>query len=173
MTTLATIIPMPKINQTKIILGIDPGIADMGFGVIKKEGQKVTALDYGSIKTKATWADADRLTLIEKELSNLIKKYQPDCMAIEKLFFCNNAKTAFTVGQARGIAVLCSGQHCLTLKEYTPLQVKIAITGYGKADKKQVQQMVKVVFGLKQIPKPDDAADALAIAFCAANTDVG
>ncbi len=153
----------------KIILGIDPGIADMGFGVIEKEGYKLKALDYGSIKTKSKLSDEVRLSQIKEELDKIFKKYKPDCVAVEKLFFCNNAKTAIAVGQARGVAMLCAGQNCLDVKEYTPLQVKIALTGYGKADKKQIQQMTKVVLNLKEIPKPDDAADALAIAVCGAN----
>jgi len=153
----------------KIILGIDPGIADMGFGVIEKEGPRLKMIDYGSIKTKSKLADDVRLGQIKEALDEILKKYQPDCVAIEKLFFCNNAKTAFAVGQARGVAVLCAGLNCLVIKEYTPLQVKVALTGYGKADKKQIQQMVKIVLGLKEIPRPDDAADALAIAVCGAN----
>ncbi len=156
--------------KSLIILGIDPGIADMGFGIIEKDGSRLKMIDYGSIKTKSKLTDEIRLTQIKNELDKLFAKYQPNRVAIEKLFFCNNAKTAIAVGQARGVAVLCAGQNCQVIKEYTPLQVKQALTGYGKADKKQIQQMVKVVLGLKQIPKPDDAADALAIAVCCANS---
>ena len=166
------ITPILKIKMKKnkkIILGIDPGIADMGFGIIEKDGPRLKALDYGSIKTKSKLTDEIRLKQIKEELDKIFIKYKPDCVAIEKLFFCNNAKTAFAVGQARGVAVLCAGQYCLSVQEFTPLQVKIALTGYGKADKKQIQQMIKIVLGLKEIPKPDDAADALAIAVCGAN----
>lgn len=171
MTSVITtqILKIKMLRAKKIILGIDPGIADMGFGVIEKDGPKLKALTYGSIKTKSKISDQVRLSQIKEELDKIFLKYKPDCVAIEKLFFCNNAKTAITVGQARGVAVLCAGQYCLNLKEFTPLQVKIALTGYGKADKKQMQQMVKIVLSLKEIPKPDDAADALAIAVCAAN----
>ncbi|MFA6322190.1 MAG: crossover junction endodeoxyribonuclease RuvC [Candidatus Buchananbacteria bacterium] len=161
---------MSPTNKPLIILGIDPGLADTGFGVIEKCGSKIKTLDYGSIKTKAKTPDQDRLKIIEQELSALIKKYQPEIIGVEKLFFAKNVKTALAVGQARGVVILCAGKHCLLLKEFTPLQVKMALTSYGQADKKQVQQMIKVVLGLKEIPKPDDAADALAIAVCAAHS---
>jgi crossover junction endodeoxyribonuclease RuvC len=157
-------------KQPIIILGIDPGLADMGFGVIEKTGSRLKTLDYGSIKTAAKQTDETRLVQIKKELDRIIKKYRPSRVGIEKLFFGNNAKTAIAVGQARGVAVLCAGEHCLAISEFTPLQVKLALTSWGQADKKQVQQMVKVVLGLKEIPKPDDAADALAIAVCCANS---
>ncbi len=100
----------------------------------------------------------------------LINKYRPECVGVEKLFFAKNVTTAFSVAQARGVALLCIGEACLELREFTPLQVKMALTGYGRADKKQIQQMIKIVLGLKEIPKPDDAADALAIAVCCANS---
>ena len=158
------------ITKKSIILGIDPGLADTGFGVIVKTGAKFQVLDYGSIKTKAKVPDQDRLQTIHQSLAALIKKYRPEYIAVEKLFFAKNVKTALAVGQARGVVILCAGANCLKLEEYTPLQVKMAITGYGKADKNQVQQMVKVVLGLKDIPRPDDAADALAIAVCCANS---
>jgi len=156
--------------KSLIILGIDPGLADTGFGVIEKTGNKIKTLDYGSIKTQAKVPDEDRLLIIKNQLSALIKKYRPDYIAVEKLFFAKNVKTALAVAQARGVVILCAGEYCLKLHEYTPLQVKMALTSYGKADKKQVQQMIKVVLGLKEIPKPDDAADALAIAVCCAHT---
>jgi len=161
---------MPGIKKTSIILGIDPGIADMGYGVIQRCGPQLSALAYGSLKTSSKTAEAERLSQLKAGLDEIIKKYRPDCVVIEKLFFCNNAKTAIAVGQARGVAMLCAGEHCLLIKEYTPLQVKVAITGYGQADKKQIQQMIKIVLKLKEIPRPDDAADALAIAVCGANT---
>lgn len=153
-----------------IILGIDPGIADTGFGIIKKEaGGKLICIDYGSIKTPAKMEQAERLFIINKELGKIIKKYSPKIAAIEKLFFCNNAKTALIVGEARGVAMLTARQNNLPISEFTPLEVKQAVSAYGKATKLQVQRMVKLILNLKNIPTPDDAADALAIAICAAN----
>lgn len=153
-----------------IILGIDPGIADTGFGVIKIEKNKSTCLGYGSIKTSAKLALADRLEIINLELVKLIKKYQPNLIAIEELFFCKNAKSALIVGQARGVVVLTAKQNKIPAVEFTPLQVKQAVSTYGHASKEQVQKMVKLLLNLKELPKPDDAADALAIAICAANS---
>jgi len=157
-------------SKNSIILGIDPGLADTGFCVKKKEGSKLVMVDYGNIKTKAKIPDETRLAQLNEALMKLIKKDRPQIMGVEKLFFCNNAKTAIAVGQARGVIMLCGGQSHLKILEFTPLQVKQALTGYGKADKNQIQQMVKVILGLKQIPRPDDAADALAIAVCCANS---
>lgn len=154
----------------KIILGIDPGIADTGFGVIKNSGGKLTCLGYGSIKTSAKLRLPDRLEIINLELKKLIKKYRPDLMAVEELFFCNNAKTALIVGQARGVIVLTAKQNKLPAIEFTPYQVKQAVAAYGHAEKGQVQRMVKLILNLKELPKPDDAADALAIAICAVNS---
>lgn len=156
-------------QATKTILGIDPGIADTGFGVVECEGNKLTCITYGSIKTKANTPLADRLEIINNELTEIIKKYSPNLMSVEELFFCNNAKTALIVGQARGVILLTAKQHNLPICEFTPLQVKQAVSTYGKADKAQVQKMVKMLLNLKEIPKPDDAADALAIAICASN----
>lgn len=154
----------------KIILGIDPGIADTGFGIIAGQKNKLTCLDYGSIKTSSKLDLADRLETINLELSKLIKKYKPDLIAIEELFFCNNAKTALIVGQARGVAVLTAKLHKIKSVEFTPYQVKQAVSTYGHAKKDQVQRMVKLILNLKEPPKPDDAADALAIAICAVNS---
>jgi crossover junction endodeoxyribonuclease RuvC len=161
---------MLRSNKPIIVLGIDPGIADTGFGVLCYEGGKMTALDYGSIKTKAKVPLPDRLAEIYFELNKIIKKYQPEVVAIEQLFFCKNLKTATAVGQARGVVILAVAQHHLMIKEFTPLQVKLALTSYGKAEKSQIQQMVKLILKLREIPKPDDAADALAIAICGANS---
>ncbi len=153
-----------------IILGIDPGIADTGFGIIKKEKNgDLKCLDYGSIKTKAKTPIGDRLEIINIELNKIIKKYKPSIAAVEELFFCNNQKTAIVVGQARGVSLLTIKQNKVRLLEFTPLQVKQAVSTYGKASKLQVQKMVKLILGLKEIPKPDDAADALAVAICAVN----
>ena len=153
----------------KIILGIDPGIADTGFGLIKVEKNKTTCLTYGSIKTSAKLDLGDRLEIINLELCELIKKFKPDLIAIEELFFCNNAKTALIVGQARGVIVLTAKQNKIKSVEFTPYQVKQAVSAYGHAGKNQVQKMVKLILNLKELPKPDDAADALAIAICAMN----
>ena len=156
--------------STKIILGIDPGIADTGFGVISSQKNQLTCLDYGSIKTSSKLELSDRLEIIYLELSKLIKKYKPDLIAIEELFFCNNAKTALVVGQARGVVVLTAKLHEVKSVEFTPYQVKQAVSTYGHAKKDQVQRMVKLILNLKELPKPDDAADALAIAICALNS---
>lgn len=155
---------------TRIILGIDPGIADTGFGVIAKDGNKIRCLDYGSVKTEAKKELALRLAEISIELNKLIKKYKPQIIAVEQLFFCKNVKTALVVGQARGVVILTAIQNNINPIEFTPLQVKQAVSTYGRAEKAQVQKMVKLLLNLKEIPKPDDAADALAIAICAANS---
>jgi crossover junction endodeoxyribonuclease RuvC len=153
-----------------IILGIDPGIADTGYGLIEKgKGGKISCLAYGSIKTKAGLPMAERLETLNNELEKIIKKHQPGLAAVEELFFYNNAKTAIVVGQARGVILLTCRKNKIPLTELTPLQVKQTISGYGQAGKAQVQKMVKILLGLKEIPEPDDAADALAIAISAIN----
>lgn len=156
----------------KIILGIDPGIADTGFGIIANQNNQLICLDYGSIKTSAELNLPDRLEIINLELTKLIKKYKPDLIAIEELFFCNNAKTALVVGQARGVVVLTAKLNKITSVEFTPYQVKQAVSTYGHAEKDQVQRMVKLILNLKELPQPDDAADALAIAICAVNSAI-
>lgn len=148
------------------ILGIDPGTATTGFGLIKKSGSKLTKLDAGVISTPKTEHMQNRLKMLYDDLSQLVKTHQPDYIAVEKLFFTNNITTAMSVSQARGIALLVAAQNKIELAEYTPLQVKMSVTGYGQAEKKQVQEMVKKILKLSVIPKPDDAADALAIAIC-------
>ncbi len=153
--------------MNSIILGIDPGIADTGFGVIETNGNKTKCLEYGSIKTKAKTELSERLEILNKELDKVIKKYKPKLIAVEELFFCKNVKTALIVGHARGVILLTAKQNNLPVVEFTPLQVKQAVSTYGKASKLQVQKMVKLLLNLKQIPKPDDAADALAVAICA------
>jgi len=156
--------------MNNIILGIDPGIADTGFGVIeKKKDGRLCCLAYGSIKTKADIDLVCRLEILSLELDELIKKYQPKIVAVEQLFFCKNVKTALVVGHARGVVLLTIKQNKVKLIEYTPLQIKQAVSSYGKADKMQVQRMVKIILNLKEIPKPDDAADGLAAAICASN----
>ena len=157
-------------KNNSIILGIDPGIADTGFGIIASEKNKLTCLGYGSIKTSSKLELPDRLEIIHSELAKLIKKFKPDLIAIEELFFCNNAKTALIVGQARGVVVLTAKLNKVKSVEFTPYQVKQAVSTYGHAEKGQVQKMVKLILNLKELPKPDDAADALAIAICAVNS---
>lgn len=152
------------------ILGIDPGTATTGFGIIKKSvrGGDFEVLDFGVISTPKTDSEARRLEIIAEDLKALIKRFKPDRIGIEKLFFTNNQKTAMAVSQARGVALLICQQAKLNIFEFTPLQVKNYLCGNGQADKRQVQFMVKQSFKLDRIPKPDDAADALAIALCAA-----
>jgi crossover junction endodeoxyribonuclease RuvC len=153
----------------RIILGIDPGIADTGFGVIEDSGGRIKCLAYGSIKTPPQDQLIARLNSLHQQLTAVIEKYRPDLAAVEELFFNKNVRTALIVGQARGVALLTLAQNKLPLLEFTPAQVKIGVTAYGGADKRQVQKMVKLLLGLDKIPQPDDAADALAIAMCALN----
>ena len=149
------------------ILGIDPGTGILGFGVIDASpGGKVVLVDGGVIRTPVKQEDSLRLNTIYDELTEIIKEHKPEVMSVEKLFFAQNVTTAMSVSQARGVVLLCGVQNNLTLFEYTPLQIKQAITGYGKADKKQMQEMVRVILGLHEVPKPDDCADALAAAIC-------
>ncbi|MCR3922376.1 MAG: crossover junction endodeoxyribonuclease RuvC [Firmicutes bacterium] len=152
------------------ILGIDPGIAITGFGVVQTDGQRSRALDYGCITTPSTLPVSQRLLLIFQEMQAIFERHQPDAVAIEKLFFAKNANSAMQVGEARGVLVLAASLAGLEVFEYTPLQVKQAVVGYGKAEKKQVQQMVKIILTLSKIPRPDDAADGLAIALCHAHS---
>lgn len=156
--------------MAKIILGLDPGIADTGYGLIEKlPGGKLKYIICGSIKTPAGLEMPDRLFLLGEKLEEILDQHKPSLVAIEELFFCNNAKTAIAVGQARGALLLLCRRRDLPIVEFTPLQVKQSVCSYGKADKKQVQKMVKLILNLKEIPKPDDAADALAIAISAIN----
>lgn len=147
-----------------LVLGIDPGIARVGWGFVNQSGGEITAAEYGCLTTPAGLSDETRLARISAELGKIIDKYRPQVVAVEKLFFTTNAKTAFQVGQARGVIVLAASTRQLPVFSYTPLQVKMAITGYGKAEKQQIQKMVKSILKLKTVPKPDDTADALAIA---------
>jgi crossover junction endodeoxyribonuclease RuvC len=156
--------------MAKLILGIDPGIADTGYGIIKAEGSRLICLAYGSIKTPAKTDLVSRLETLHRELGEIIEKYSPDLAAVEELFFNKNVRTALIVGQARGVALLTLKQQGVPLLEYTPSQVKSAVSAYGKASKLQVQKMVKIILGLKELPKPDDAADALALAICASSS---
>lgn len=151
------------------ILGIDPGTATTGFGVVEKKSGKLTAIDYGVISTSKSLAMHLRLNIIFQDLTEIIKHHRPDVIAVEKLFFVKNITTGISVGQARGVVLLTAAQADLDLHEYTPLQVKQSVTGYGQATKKQVQQMVQKILKLNALPTPDDAADALAIAICASS----
>ncbi len=148
------------------ILGIDPGTGILGFGVIDAEKNSVSLVDAGVIKTPVHQADSDRLETIFNELSEIIAECKPTVMSVEKLFFAQNVTTAMSVSQARGVVLLLGKQHKMQLHEYTPQQIKQALTGYGKAEKAQIQEMVRTILKLKSIPKPDDAADALAAAIC-------
>ncbi|MFC4776485.1 crossover junction endodeoxyribonuclease RuvC [Paenibacillus sp. GCM10023252] len=154
------------------VLGIDPGIAIVGFGFVDKNGHKLTPVQYGCIQTEAGTPQETRLLQVYESAGALMDKYKPDSVAVEKLFFNRNVTTAFAVGQARGVVILAAAQRGLLVAEYTPLQVKQAVVGYGKAEKRQVQEMVKVFLKLSAIPKPDDVADALAIAICHAHSAV-
>jgi len=146
------------------ILGIDPGIGRCGWAVIEFEASKAKALGFGCIETSPKKEISKRLEEVYDEILGIIQKYSPDALSIEELFFNTNAKTAFVVGQARGVILLAASKKNLEIAIYTPLQVKMAITGYGRAEKDQIGKMVKTIFNLKEIPKPDDTADALAIA---------
>ena len=152
------------------ILGIDPGYALMGYGIIEKRGNRFSAWDYGSVSTEAGEPMPHRLKFLYASLMDIIAEWQPQEAAIEELFYNTNAKTVINVGQARGVAVLACVNSGLKIAEYTPLQIKQALTGYGRAEKQQVQQMVKALLSLEKVPKPDDTADALAVAICHANS---
>ncbi|MFA5270435.1 MAG: crossover junction endodeoxyribonuclease RuvC [Patescibacteria group bacterium] len=154
--------------MSRIILGLDPGTATTGFGVVKEDRGEISLVDCGYITTPSTDSASDRLLVIGRAVEKLLKTYRPEVVAVEKLFFAKNQTTAMAVSQSRGVILASIARQQLPLLEYTPLQVKQSITGYGKADKQQVQRMVKALLKLEQVPKPDDAADALAIAICAA-----
>ena len=148
------------------ILGIDPGTGIVGFGVVESAAGNLKMIDAGVIRTPVKQQDSKRLKTIYDELSEVIKQNKPDVMAVEKLFFAQNVTTAMSVSQARGVILLCGEQASLPIFEYTPLQIKQAVTGYGRADKPQMQEMVRTILKLKETPKPDDCADALAAAIC-------
>ncbi len=151
------------------VLGIDPGIAIMGFGFIDKIGHRLTPVQYGCIETEAGTPTEVRLRQIYEASCSLLDQYKPDTIAVEKLFFSKNVTNAFIVGQARGVLLLAAAQRGLPIAEYTPMQVKQAVVGYGAAEKRQVQEMVKMMLKLQSVPKPDDVADALAVAICHAH----
>jgi len=145
-------------------LGIDPGLARMGYGVVVLQGSRMTAEEYGTMTSEAHTPLEQRLVVLFKQLEKILKKAEPDVVAMEELFFSRNVKTAIAVGQARGVAVLACGLAGVPVYEYRPVEIKQAVAGHGAADKEQVQKMVKMLLGLSEIPKPDDTADALAIA---------
>jgi crossover junction endodeoxyribonuclease RuvC len=156
---------MPK---EAIILGIDPGFGRVGWGIIKKDAKgEWRKIDFGCIETSPKKSFVERISEIHEELAKIIKKHKPTRMAVEELFFFSNVKTAIEVGQARGVILLTGVENNLPIDEFTPLQVKQAITGYGRAEKDQMQKMVAMVLGMKEKIKSDDAADALAVALCA------
>ena len=152
------------------VLGIDPGYATVGYGIIDYDKSKFSVVSYGAITTKADSLFERRLAEVHNDLCEIIKAYSPDVMAIERLFFTTNQKTAIDVSQARGVILLAAFNNGIDIAEYTPLQVKQSVTGYGKAVKSQVQEMTKRILNLAVVPKPDDTADALAIAICHAHT---
>jgi crossover junction endodeoxyribonuclease RuvC len=152
-----------------IILGIDPGTAALGYGVVDRTGGRLRAIDHGCLVTSPDLPMPERLLAIHGLLDELLELHQPAIVAVERLFFSRNAQTAIAVGQARGVVLLAAAQHGTPVREATPNEVKSAIAGYGAADKEQVQRMVQLVLGMAELPRPDDAADALAVAVCIAN----
>lgn len=148
------------------ILGIDPGTATTGYGIIETNGGSLKLVEYGCFRTAKTKKPAERLGEIYKDMTRLIKKHRPDVVAVESLFFYKNIKTAISVAQSRGVILSCANKNKIKILEFTPLQVKSSLTGYGRAQKRQIQYMVKKLLDLKTAPKPDDAADALAVALC-------
>jgi len=152
-----------------IIIGVDPGFAITGYGVIEYKNNRFKTIDYGVITTDPKTDLPQRLCVINEKLQALLEHYKPDVMSVEELFFNTNIKTAIAVGHGRGVALLTSAKAGIPVFEYTPLQVKQAVVGYGRAKKEQVQYMVKIILSLDSIPKPDDAADALAVAICHAH----
>ena len=154
-----------------IILGIDPGTAMLGFGIVERTGSRLRAIDYGVVSTPSRMSLPERLEAIHSAVTDLIELHKPALVAVERLFFTKNAQTAFAVGQARGVVLLAAAQHDLEVHEATPNEVKVATAGHGRASKEQVQRMVQAILALAELPEPDDAADALAIAVCIANRD--
>lgn len=152
-----------------IVLGIDPGTAATGYGLVERDGSRLKLVDYGCLETLPTQELPARLLEIHRAVTELIVTHQPAQIGVERLFFNRNVQTAFAVGQARGVVLLAAAEHGLPVFEYGPHEVKVAVTGYGRADKSQVQRMVQMVLGMPKLPKPDDAADALAVAICLAH----
>lgn len=158
-------------SPARVVIGIDPGTALTGYGVIQEnERGDLIRITHGVIRTKKDWEEPRRLLHLYQSLKSIIDEYRPDCVAVEKLFFQKNVKTAIKVGQGRGAALLAVAGYNLPLDEYSPSEIKLAVTGYGSADKKQIQTMVKMLLNMNELPKPDDAADALAVAICHLHT---
>ena len=153
-----------------IVMGVDPGYAITGYGIVDYAGNHFKILDYGVIQTSADMPFAERLLVLHQQMVQLVQKYRPEVMAVEELFFKTNVTTGIKVGHARGVILLSAASAGIPVFEYTPMQVKLAVVGYGNAKKPQVQQMVKLLLNLDSIPKPDDAADALAVAICQSHT---
>lgn len=149
-----------------LVLGIDPGTAITGWGIVERDGDSLTLRDYGTVTTSQDAPLPERLQVIYQELGQIIERHQPDAAAVEKLFFSKNVRTALGVGQARGVVLLALADAGLPLHEYTPLEVKQSVSGYGRASKEQVQKLVQILLGLDFLPEPDDAADAIAVAIC-------
>ncbi len=159
--------------NTRVVLGIDPGTAILGYGIVVDMDGEYRLLDCGVVTTRPTTSLGDRLLYLHDELTILIERYQPTDLAIEKLFFSRNVTSALAVGQARGVAILVAARRGLTVVEYTPAEVKQAVANHGGASKTQIQEMVRLLLGLAVIPQPDDAADAVALAICHLNTTTG
>jgi crossover junction endodeoxyribonuclease RuvC len=159
----------PRRVAPVIVLGIDPGTAATGYGVVERSGSRLRLVDYGCLETIPDRSPAERLLLIHEGIVDLIQTHRPDFVGVERLFFNKNVQTAFAVGQARGVVLLAAAQHGVGVFEYGPHEVKLAVTGYGRAPKDQVQRMVQAVLGMTTLPRPDDAADALAVAICLAH----
>lgn len=157
-------------TKPRRILGIDPGYGRLGYGLVEEDKGELRCLDYGCIETPAKDTTPSRLAALAKELRSILKRYQPEIVAVEKLFFAKNTKTALQVSEARGVILLIAQEDEAIIKEFTPVEVKLALTSYGQASKPQVQQMVERLLGLKETIASDDAADALAVAVCAAHT---
>lgn len=149
-----------------LVIGIDPGTATTGFGLVRDTAQGLEVVDFGTILTPAGLPQEQRLVMLFDQLSKILILHRPESAAVEKLFFSRNVTTAITVGQARGVVLLALARSGLAVDEYTPMEIKQAVAGYGGADKNQIQQMVRALLNLEDVPKPDDAADALAIAIC-------
>ena len=154
-----------------IVVGFDPGLATLGYGVLEKNGNITKMIDYGVVLTPKDENLAVRLCMLEEGIKKIIDTFKPDEIALEELFFAKNVKTAIAVAHARGVILLTATKSCGKIYEYTPLQIKQALTGYGRADKNQIQQMVKTFLKLPKVPKPDDAADALAVGLCHLQTN--
>lgn len=158
-------------KKPQTILGIDPGFAITGWAVLKKEKNKISVIDYGVINTSVRETFSQRLLIVYEETKKIIKKHKPSTMGIEKIYFSKNTKTAIDVGHSRGVMLLLAAQYSIKIKEFTPLQIKQATAAYGRAEKSQMQKMIQLILKLPELPQPDDAADALAIAWHCANNN--